>query len=692
MKLGKKELQIINHLIDFPNQSFTISEINQFTESSLSNTSKRIQKLKELSLITLSKEGKEKKVQLTKLREPRSEIEYTQIIKELITKNNSFMFGYDLEEIKVNLETKQNSPDIVIYGSNKSVIAIEVKRTISADIIKKFNDEAKNYEKFIIFTIEPFSYFDFNHFTQIENFLLFDWNIVKKNLYIRPELIKKFLLSPEESPEKDNTPKILDKDKIMKVAKEALYICSNPQCHSMTIISSEKDENSLSTNGKIIQIIPNKEEINADSYSDESNFIYLCPNCSSMIENNEYSPELLSKWKLTHENWLNENLNLNFNNTKKKAYYPINEIEFNQKHSKEIIEQGLKNFFNVKNSFFVGEYIIRRSIGYFTIDINRFYEKIGKSGIFYPQSEFSNIFLNHLRNGYPIVHHSLKEFLKSIKIYFEAVKKVLQIIYFFLKNIKKFELSEDNYNYDLKDKIMINPAIYVIFECVNRYRQGRDFDPLIQINKDKNFYILGGGYQVFKTKDEKTLFTLKKYLIEIITSQKLLPEINSLLENEKKMYHNEKILKNYFKELENDVTIGKSILKGYCKYCLFNKKDGTDFQKLIFKILVDSGLKIVHTKNQNSLDFIDVQIGNHIYEFRPFDWPNAFPDQIWKRRIEGSINYIKNGEYKGIIEIMSRPELFPKKEIINRLIKDEEIQFILVKDILLLIEKYKNNS
>jgi len=115
-----------------------------------------------------------------------------------------------------------------------------------------------------------------------------------------------------------------DKPTKESLAKRAAFICSNPDCKSLTVAPSEEDEKKIIYVGKAAHITAASEggpRYNATLTSDQrrsiSNGIFLCSNCADMIDNNngaDFSVETLKEWKTNHENWITENLNKKIEN------------------------------------------------------------------------------------------------------------------------------------------------------------------------------------------------------------------------------------------------------------------------------------------------------------------------------------------------------------------------------------------
>ena len=106
---------------------------------------------------------------------------------------------------------------------------------------------------------------------------------------------------------------------INNIRHRASFICSNPDCHILTISASTKDDSLFILNGIVAHIYPASKggprydsQISSEEIQSESNGIYLCANCSIMIDKNnglDYSAQTLKYWKSEHESWTRKNLN-----------------------------------------------------------------------------------------------------------------------------------------------------------------------------------------------------------------------------------------------------------------------------------------------------------------------------------------------------------------------------------------------
>lgn len=110
-----------------------------------------------------------------------------------------------------------------------------------------------------------------------------------------------------------------DKPVVDTLAKRAAFICSNPDCKTLTIAPSEEDNLKFIYIGKAAHITAASEggprydkEMSSDNRKSINNGIFLCSNCADMIDKNkgiDFSVELLQKWKSDHEIWVRSNLN-----------------------------------------------------------------------------------------------------------------------------------------------------------------------------------------------------------------------------------------------------------------------------------------------------------------------------------------------------------------------------------------------
>ena len=106
---------------------------------------------------------------------------------------------------------------------------------------------------------------------------------------------------------------------IEMLKRRAAYICSNPDCHALTISSSEVDENKAIYIGKAAHISAASkggarydDSLTSEQRASINNGVFLCSSCADMIDKNngiDFSKELLLNWKTNHEEWTRLNLN-----------------------------------------------------------------------------------------------------------------------------------------------------------------------------------------------------------------------------------------------------------------------------------------------------------------------------------------------------------------------------------------------
>jgi len=109
------------------------------------------------------------------------------------------------------------------------------------------------------------------------------------------------------------------KSTIDTLARRAAFICSNPECRSLTIAPSPQDEDKYIYTGIAAHITAASEggpRYNLDLTTEErksiKNGVFLCNNCAEMIDKNngiDFPASKLEKWKSEHEVWVHENLN-----------------------------------------------------------------------------------------------------------------------------------------------------------------------------------------------------------------------------------------------------------------------------------------------------------------------------------------------------------------------------------------------
>ena len=119
-------------------------------------------------------------------------------------------------------------------------------------------------------------------------------------------------------------------DGVIEASKlRASFICSNPDCRSLTLYPSERDSKRVEYIGEVSHITakaPGGPRFDPSSSSQErcsiNNAIFLCRNCASRIDKNQgldYPVEMLHRWRSEHERWIRDHLN-------KSTESPINRI------------------------------------------------------------------------------------------------------------------------------------------------------------------------------------------------------------------------------------------------------------------------------------------------------------------------------------------------------------------------------
>lgn len=103
---------------------------------------------------------------------------------------------------------------------------------------------------------------------------------------------------------------------VTKIAERAGYICSNPNCHKITIGPVLKDDEKSTKTGVAAHICAASK--NGPRYNEHQtekerksikNAIWLCATCSTLIDKNkgvDYPSILLHKWKYKHEKLIKE--------------------------------------------------------------------------------------------------------------------------------------------------------------------------------------------------------------------------------------------------------------------------------------------------------------------------------------------------------------------------------------------------
>jgi len=106
---------------------------------------------------------------------------------------------------------------------------------------------------------------------------------------------------------------------VIALAKRASYICSNPECHALTIGPSSADLEKIVFLGKAAHISAASpggarydRSLTSEDRGSIENGIFLCPACADKIDKNrgiDYPVDRLKKWKQDHEKWVRKNLN-----------------------------------------------------------------------------------------------------------------------------------------------------------------------------------------------------------------------------------------------------------------------------------------------------------------------------------------------------------------------------------------------
>lgn len=103
------------------------------------------------------------------------------------------------------------------------------------------------------------------------------------------------------------------------LGKRSAFVCSNPDCRTLTIAPSDADEAKWLYIGKAAHICAAasggaryRAEMSPEERKSASNGIFLCSNCADMIDKNnglDFPEPLLQKWRIDHEKWVTANLN-----------------------------------------------------------------------------------------------------------------------------------------------------------------------------------------------------------------------------------------------------------------------------------------------------------------------------------------------------------------------------------------------
>lgn len=121
------------------------------------------------------------------------------------------------------------------------------------------------------------------------------------------------------------------------------YICSNPECRTLTLGPSEVDPENIISVGVAAHITaaapggPRYDPtLTPAQRGSIENGIFLCPTCASTIDKNggrDFPVELLRKWKSDHEGWVRGNLNKSVHSLVK-SRAPILEVCFDDGSSR----------------------------------------------------------------------------------------------------------------------------------------------------------------------------------------------------------------------------------------------------------------------------------------------------------------------------------------------------------------------
>ena len=103
------------------------------------------------------------------------------------------------------------------------------------------------------------------------------------------------------------------------ISKRASFICSEPDCRSLTLCPSDAEPKKFIYIGKVAHITAASQEgprfdssLTPEQRSSPDNGIFLCSNCADMIDKNngvDFTVTLLKIWKNEHEKWVKDNLN-----------------------------------------------------------------------------------------------------------------------------------------------------------------------------------------------------------------------------------------------------------------------------------------------------------------------------------------------------------------------------------------------
>lgn len=117
----------------------------------------------------------------------------------------------------------------------------------------------------------------------------------------------------------------------------AAFICSNPDCRSMTLSPSAKHPEKFIFTGVAAHISAASERgprydpmLTSEERSSIENGIFLCASCATAIDKNngiDFPVDLLKTWKKLHEDWVSRNLNKSIHTDVSKLEVYRNEIK-----------------------------------------------------------------------------------------------------------------------------------------------------------------------------------------------------------------------------------------------------------------------------------------------------------------------------------------------------------------------------
>ncbi len=103
------------------------------------------------------------------------------------------------------------------------------------------------------------------------------------------------------------------------IGRRASFICSKPDCRSLTLAPSKADPSKFIYVGNVAHITaaaargPRYDTtLSPEQRSGPDNALFLCSSCADMIDKNggaDFSVEVLREWKARHEQWVGEQLN-----------------------------------------------------------------------------------------------------------------------------------------------------------------------------------------------------------------------------------------------------------------------------------------------------------------------------------------------------------------------------------------------